>query len=95
VVEALEARPAPRAVSVEGRARDGQSPLTRIEASLDDGDWRALTPDGGFADQPELGFHGRIGDVEPGEHVVAVRAVDSAGNTAVRSTRVSIPRAAR
>lgn len=92
VVESFEARPATRSVALEGRARDGQSTLTRIEASLDDGDWRAITPDGGFADQAALEFHGRLSDVEPGEHVIAVRAVDAAGNTAVRSARVSIPR---
>jgi hypothetical protein len=92
VVSVLEARVTGRAITVQGRAEDGQSTLARIEVSVDDGQWRPITPDGGFADQGALSFRGTLPEVEPGEHLVAARAVDAAGNAAVRSTHVSVAR---
>ncbi len=90
-VTALEARGETRAVAVSGRARDASSPLQRIEISLDDGPWRAVTPEGGFTDQNEHEFRVRLPDVEPGSHVVSVRVVDLVGNPAVRAITVTVP----
>jgi len=78
-------------VRVEGRAEDAESALSRIEVAADDGDWRVVTPDGGFADRRTLSFHGRLPDLKPGEHTVGLRVVDGAGNYAQRSTRVTVP----
>jgi len=91
VVTAFEARGEPGAVRVEGRAEDAESALSRIEVAADDGDWRVVTPDGGFADRRTLSFHGRLPDLKPGEHTVGLRVVDGAGNYAQRSTRVTVP----
>jgi hypothetical protein len=90
-VNALSARGVTRAVEVEGKAADAASTITRVEVSLDDGDWRNVTPDGGFADQRSLGFHATLRDVDPGAHTVSVRVVDSAGNPATRATHVTVP----
>jgi hypothetical protein len=90
-VTSLAARGETGAVSVEGRAEDGLSPLSRIEVSLDDTDWRTVTPEGGFADDRTLSFRARLPKVEPGDHTVSVRAVDLAGNTATRASRVTVP----
>jgi hypothetical protein len=89
---ALDASGEPGAVVVRGRAEDGFSPLSRIEASLDDEDWRVVTPDGGLADDRALGFSARFADVKAGEHTLSVRVVDLAGNSAVRASRVVVPR---
>lgn len=91
VVTAIEAHGEPGAVFVTGRAEDAFSPLQRIEVALDDGPWRAVTPEGGFTDERTHTFHARLSEVEPGEHNVSVRVVDLVGNPAVRAVRTSVP----
>ena len=91
VVSALQASDQQGAIVIQGRAQDETSPLQRIEVSVDDGPWRAVTPDGGFTDEPSHAFRARFADLAPGEHTLSVRAVDLAGNSSVRSTRASIP----
>jgi hypothetical protein len=93
LVTALSATPGPGAIAFTGRAEDAGSTLARIEVALDDGEWQTVTPDGGFADERALTFHARLPDVERGEHTLSVRAIDDAGNTATRATRVTVPRA--
>ena len=91
LVTALEARGEAGALLVTGRAEDAASALQRVEVSLDDGPWRAVTPDGGFTDQLAHSFRVRLGDVAPGEHSVSVRVVDLAGNPAVRAVPATVP----
>jgi hypothetical protein len=90
-VTALDLKAEPGAIVVRGRAADGQSLVTRLEIELDDEDWRMLSPEGGLADAQELGFSVRLPEVAAGEHSVAVRAVDRAGNSSTRSARVRVP----
>jgi hypothetical protein len=87
----LAARGEVGALVVTGRAADAESPLQRVEVSLDGGDWRPVTPDGGFTDERAHTFLVRLRGVEPGEHSVSVRAVDLVGNAATRAVRVSAP----
>jgi hypothetical protein len=91
-VAALDLHGETGAIAVEGRAEDGESILTRLEIALDDGDWRTVSPQGGLADSRILSFKVRLPGVEPGEHSVAVRAVDLAGNSATRAARVTVAR---
>jgi len=91
-VGALEVSGKPGAIAVEGRAEDGQSILTRLEIAVDDGEWRILSPEGGLADSRALTFRVQLPDVTAGEHSVAVRAVDLAGNSTTRAARVKVPR---
>jgi hypothetical protein len=91
LVTALEARGEAGSLLVLGRAEDAASALQRIEVSLDDGPWRAVTPDGGFTDQTAHAFRVRLGEVAPGEHTASVRVVDLSGNPAVRSVRAVVP----
>ena len=90
-VTAFAARGERGAVALEGRAEDGMSPLSRIEVAIDDADWRTVTPEGGLADDRTLSFRAHLPKVEPGDHTVSVRAVDLAGNTATRASRVTVP----
>jgi hypothetical protein len=93
LVTEMAAEPAPGAILVSGRAEDATGPLTRIEVSLDNDDWRTISPDGGLADERTLSFRARLREVTPGEHTVSVRAVDFAGNTVTRARRVTVLRA--
>jgi hypothetical protein len=79
-------------IVVEGAARDAASTIARVEVALDDGDWRLVTPEGGLADRRAASFRGRLPAVEPGEHTVAARVVDAAGNPAQRAARVTVPK---
>jgi hypothetical protein len=90
-VSALEARGAAGGLIVSGQAEDAVSALQRVEVSVDDGPWRAVTPDGGFTDSRAHSFTVRLPDLKPGEHGVSVRAVDLAGNSAVRAVRAVVP----
>lgn len=92
LVTEMAADPAARAILVSGRAEDATGPLTRIEVSLDNDEWRTITPDGGLADERTLSFRARLPEVTPGEHTVSVRAVDFAGNTVTRARRVTVAR---
>lgn len=86
-VERLEARRAGAALEISGRAADAVSPLTRIEVSLDGGDWRAVTPAAGLTDEREVEFRARLEGVAAGDRAIAVRVVDLAGNSALRALR--------
>jgi hypothetical protein len=79
------------AVLTSGRAEDRTSALSRVEVSVDDDEWKTVTPDGGFTDERSVSFHARL-PVEAGDHTISVRAVDSAGNSATRATRVTVPK---
>jgi hypothetical protein len=75
---------------IEGSAEDSTSPLWRLEVAVDDGDWRTLAPEGGLADERRLRFAATLPALTAGEHVVSVRAVDLAGNSATRAVHVKV-----
>lgn len=89
VLTGMEARRAGGTLEVAGRAEDAASPIARIELSLDDGDWRAVAAENGMTDERALGFRARVPGVSDAAHTVAVRIVDLAGNSALRSIRVA------
>jgi hypothetical protein len=91
-VTALDLRGEPRAIAMTGRAEDALSILVRVDVAVDEDDWREVTPQGGMADERTLEFHARLPEIEPGEHTVAVRVVDQAGNGATRAGHVTVPR---
>src|SRR5204863_7111524 len=57
---ALSARGSEGAIEISGRAGDSQSPIARVEVSVDDDDWRAITPESGLSDEKDLAFRARI-----------------------------------
>jgi len=67
-------------VEVEFTAADSASPLRRCEYSLDAGGWTPLEAADGVIDSLEEKFVLRLTSVPPGEHVLVLRAVDSANN---------------
>lgn len=77
---------------LSGAATDGEGWLQRLDVSVDDGPWRAVTPEGGFADSPRLTFRVALPDAGPGAHVLSARAVDAAGNAATRAVRTVVPK---
>ena len=68
---------------MEVEATDAASPLRRCEYSLDAGTWVPLEALDGVIDSLSERFLLELRDVPPGEHLVVVRAADSANNTGV------------
>jgi hypothetical protein len=77
------------AVELTGTAEDAGSGLARIEVSLDDGEWRAVVPEGGLAGGARQRFAARL-PAAAGEHTVSARVVDRAGNAAPRAVHVTV-----
>ena len=70
-------------VDVQVEARDGASPLTRCEYSLNAGPWRSLDSDDGVIDSAAEKFNVRLSSLPAGEYLLVVRAYDSANNAGV------------
>ncbi len=68
-------------IELEFSAVDAASPIRRCEYSLDATPWIPLDPLDGILDSPSERFVLKLDSLPPGEHLIVVRAVDSAGNT--------------
>ncbi len=75
---------------VTGTATDGASAVTRVEVSVDGGEWRAARAADGVLDERTERFEAGVPAgprAVAGEHAVSVRAYDEAGNLGVASER--------
>ena len=70
---------------------DSTSPLRSAEASTDGKPWRDLLSDDGVVDSRKETFTVRVSKLGPGEHVVSVRAWDTAGNLGVGKAVLRLP----
>jgi hypothetical protein len=64
-------------------AEDSTSPLHSAQISIDGKEWRELLSDDGIVDSRKETFTVKLSKLEAGEHVVSVRAYDTAGNVGV------------
>lgn len=79
----LEVSESGGALTVSGLATDAAHPISGVEVSLDYGQWlRAFATDG-ILDSRSESFELTLDDPGAGEHTVAVRAFDRAGNMAL------------
>ena len=67
-------------VEVDVDARDQTSPLKRCEYSLDATPWMPVEAADGVTDSPHEQFHIVLDKLRPGEHLLVVRAYDTANN---------------
>ncbi len=68
---------------IEWEASDAASPLRRCEYSLDAATWVPVGAADGVIDSPREKFLLDLTGLTPGEHLVVIRAADSANNTGV------------
>jgi hypothetical protein len=68
---------------IEFSAADAASPLRRCEYSLDASDWLPVAASDGVIDSLRESFVLDLSNLTPGEHVVVLRAGDSANNNGV------------
>ncbi|HWZ34307.1 MAG TPA: hypothetical protein VNX18_23375 [Bryobacteraceae bacterium] len=67
-------------VEIDVDAEDRGSALRRCEYSIDAGPWTPVEAADGVTDSPAERFNIRLGGFPPGEHLVVIRAYDTAGN---------------
>jgi len=72
------------------RAEDATSPLRAAETATDSGEWNDLLSDDGVVDSRLETFTVRVHNLKPGEHIIALRASDTAGNVGVGKAVVRI-----
>jgi len=75
---------------IRGRAEDASSPVVRLDIAVDDGEWRPAPTESGFGDARSAPFAFTVPDLAAGTHLVSVRAVDLAGNSATRAITVKV-----
>jgi len=73
-------RRATDSVQVDADVVDQTSPLRRVEYSLDAGPWSPVEAADGVTDSPREQYHIAIDHLRAGEHVLVVRAYDTANN---------------
>jgi hypothetical protein len=76
-------------VEVDADVADQTSPLRRCEYSLDAGPWTPVEAADGVTDGPREQFHIAINRLRAGEHLLVVRAYDTANNAGL--AKVVIP----
>jgi hypothetical protein len=76
-------------IEVDADVADQTSPLRRCEYSLDAGPWTPVEAADGVTDGPREQFHIAIDRLRPGEHLLVVRAYDTANNAGL--AKVVIP----
>jgi len=67
-------------VEVDADVADQTSPLRRFEYSLDAGPWTPVEAADGVTDSPREQYHIAIDRLRTGEHLLVVRAYDTANN---------------
>jgi sugar lactone lactonase YvrE len=90
-VRVLRQTVADEGAEVRFQAEDSTSPLRSAEFSVDGKDWRDASADDGIVDSRRESFTVRIPRLDPGEHIVALRAFDTSGNGGVGKAVVRIP----
>jgi hypothetical protein len=73
------------------QAEDNTSPLRTAEFAADGGDWKNIYSDDGIVDSRRESFTVKLGHLAPGEHIVTLRAYDTAGNAGVGKTVARVP----
>jgi hypothetical protein len=75
---------------IQFRAEDATSPLRAAETTTDSTEWGDVLSDDGVVDSRVETFTVRVHNLEPGEHILALRAADTAGNVGVGKAVIRI-----
>jgi hypothetical protein len=72
----------PKAV-IDFQAKTEGAPLRKAEVSVGENTWHPVLSDDGIVDSRQETFTVKLSSLSPGEHVISLRAVDTAGNIGV------------
>lgn len=79
------------AAEVQFVAEDSTSPLRSAETSLDGKHWEDVISDNGIVDSRKETFTVKLPHLDPGEHILLLRAYDTAGNAGVGKAVIRLP----
>ena len=80
-----------RTATVKLDIADELSVIGKLEYTIDSNtEWKGALPDDGVCDTTEESFTITIDDLEPGEHVLAVRIADDVGNVTHKTFDLSL-----
>jgi hypothetical protein len=68
---------------VDFEAKSEGAPLRKAEVSIGENTWHPIVSDDGIVDSHQEMFTVKLSNLSPGEHVISLRAVDTAGNIGV------------
>jgi hypothetical protein len=72
-------------------AADELSVISKLDYTIDSNDeWKGTLPDDLVCDTTEESFAITIEDLEPGEHVLALRIVDDVGNATFKTFELNL-----
>lgn len=77
---------------VHFQVQSNTAPLRSAEVSTDNKEWRNLDSDDGIVDSRLETFTVKNLKLEPGEHIIALRAYDTAGNAGLGKAVIRIPK---
>jgi len=91
VIEANSIRQNGRSVTLKFHVADKLSAIGQVRYSVDSStDWNGLIPQDLVYDTTDEDFTVAIADLKPGEHIIAVKAADDAGNVTYRTFDVTV-----
>ena len=76
---------------VRGVARDVPGPVTKLERAIDNGDYEPFYPADDLLDTSEEPFAVQLPKLEPGRHVISVRATDARNNRGSAELWITVP----
>ncbi len=76
---------------VQFKVEDTTSPLHKAQSSVGGDPWQEINSEDGIVDSRGETFTVKTGDLAPGEHVIALRAYDMAGNVGIGKAVVEVP----
>ena len=80
-----------KGVTLKLKVSDQLSVIGKVDYTIDsNAEWRGAVPDDLVCDTTEEDFTIVIGQIEPGEHIISVRASDDLGNTTYKTFGVDI-----
>lgn len=80
-----------RTATVKLDVADDLSVISRLEYTVDSNtEWKGALPEDGVCDTTEENFTIAVDDLEPGEHVLAVRVADDVGNVTFQTFELNV-----
>jgi hypothetical protein len=80
-----------KAATLKLQVTDELSVITKLEYTIDsNAKWKGTLPDDGVFDTTDESFTIVTDDLEPGEHVIALKISDDVGNTTYKTFELSL-----
>ncbi len=81
-----------KAATLKLQINDELSVISKLEYTIDsNAEWKGTLPDDFVCDTTDESFTITTGDLEPGEHVIALRITDDVGNATFKTFELNVP----